>query len=1345
MKKQNFTTKVISIFLSLNLLLSNLLYPFTILAREANEDDYYSQPQVAETSSSPQQQEVPYEEVYNPPPAAEPPAYPTPQYQQEIPYEETHPAPPPPASEPQVEAPQPTYTPSWVEPERQQEVAYEEVHPAPTPQSFASVNPPPLVDDPSTQQAAVNNYNYQGSSYQRDYDNAYSEVRAELTPQQGGLAQNVAQVPAAALGFGEDLSNSSGNVVSSAFETIKDRRQRADEDRLDKKLAEANTSFDQAATARSKEIDEYINAPDDKKAEALAQVWNIPPQTSPDQAFTKLGDEHKAFGINLQGTFANFTISIGLQQAKDNLNASTDLANRANLGFTPAGIGLNVTNFFVNHLEVAADLATFGYASIKNKIDEINRDAASLEPARNAIADSFLANPATGYDHTGDAAVLTYETEIKAEILNGTYHSVEEALAANSIRANVLKYWGATPSDIQNFVNASGDTREKLDEYYKQQVNLARRDADAAYELAATTALNLAGGPAREAVQDLAVAGARVVAPKVKTVAGNLIEDILKGGKPVWSQAEDGVVDCVLDASGVLGISYNPTQEVSKYQANVLGASTVRKCRVRSFSLGKSQIDPTRIDPKTGKPYINDDAVILGNESGNLAIGDGVSGGGGGYTASRPAVNYASGRLDRIPIDSDPNEVLVQLHDIVHTGAPKAIAEAGGTGQTTFSVAKYVETGDSRNIVMSAVGDIDHVIVTADGQVRFVKSGYAPGPRDTSNPGATINASRVIVSPTGVPGYTVREGIIPVKEGDLYFVAGSDAVVDFNVLNDPVLMKRIVVEAAGDPQKFAQLIVDSAKKKVLSGLGNKKVDDTSVVVMDLRKLPAQGAVGSGPSGGSSGKLILPPAVKQENASALVEGKWVDPRPTQIINRVVTINQAVNKRDLFQIIDSRGGVQGSQQFYSPATLKDLINKYEAGDTEALSKITRNEGLRDAVRRVVRPRQSFKIPNNLSNPLASHTSRGFWGLISDFFQPTVFAQESNQVDSQATVGVITQTAKATKETMLDIKQELSQGGKITSDEIKSKLLNNMKLTAHGSKYQNEIIVSTGPDGTVEFEIDPATYDINVAAVPGATIQTSNNLIIKANQSKVLTIGINQGNTEVTYLNNSDDVVKNQTGDNPAKLKIVTFYDKNNNSNLDDNEKAVPWGGVTVTLTKVDKEHIIFLDPGWNLVTLSALPDKALNASALLTEIAKQGGYATTVSTLSDGSWTSYVKRGDNDYSGDDFTIEVGKAYFVKVLKPIVYKYGGQELVAPLKTKLTSGWNAVGLPKTKKIYKASEIIDEINTKNGGSDAVSRWQLSLWDTLVKKQEQKYGKDFLLENNKGYLIRLEKEGEFEL
>ena len=54
------------------------------------------------------------------------------------------------------------------------------------------------------------------------------------------------------------------------------------------------------------------------------------------------------------------------------------------------------------------------------------------------------------------------------------------------------------------------------------------------------------------------------------------------------------------------------------------------------------------------------------------------------------------------------------------------------------------------------------------------------------------------------------------------------------------------------------------------------------------------------------------------------------------------------------------------------------------------------------------------------------------------------------------------------------------------------------------------------------------------------------------------------------------------------------------------------------------------------------------------------------------------------------------------------------------------------------------KLTVKIGGADAASRWQFGLWDTLVKKLEQKYGRDFDIENNRGYLIRLESEGEFE-
>lgn len=325
-----------------------------------------------------------------------------------------------------------------------------------------------------------------------------------------------------------------------------------------------------------------------------------------------------------------------------------------------------------------------------------------------------------------------------------------------------------------------------------------------------------------------------------------------------------------------------------------------------------------------------------------------------------------------------------------------------------------------------------------------------------------------------------------------------------------------------------------------------------------------------------------------------------------------------------------------------------------------------------------------------------------------------------------------------TKTDVKNMLLEKGQITSEEVKQLLIENSQIPAQGLRNKNRIVVTTGDDGQVEFEADPGTYKIDSLPIKDVDLFLPATITVSSSD-QIIGVGIKKGSGQIKT---NGQVISSSQGQKTAKVKIVTFYDKNSNGVFDSDEKVIPWAGVVVSLTKAVQDKSISLKAGWNLVSLTSLPEKALTASALLSEISKQGGEATTVSTLVDGAWKSYVRRGENDYSMDDFPIEPGKAYFVKALQPSTFKYSGQNLVAPVKLKLNSGWNAVGLPKTSKEYKASTLIDDIVKEGSASGTVAWWDSGLWDTFVKKKGEDYGNNFTILPNFGYIIKVQKEGE---
>lgn len=338
-----------------------------------------------------------------------------------------------------------------------------------------------------------------------------------------------------------------------------------------------------------------------------------------------------------------------------------------------------------------------------------------------------------------------------------------------------------------------------------------------------------------------------------------------------------------------------------------------------------------------------------------------------------------------------------------------------------------------------------------------------------------------------------------------------------------------------------------------------------------------------------------------------------------------------------------------------------------------------------------------------------------LVNNVFAGSNDAQQGVAMDANAFELLVKQQL---------IKNALAEDGRVDSEFIKEV----MKLDILKSKFEevkNGYLLTTGKAGTVEGEITEGKYKITVGALPGIDIKIPAIVDLAKNASAVIPVDVKQGSGKVEKTSTIVGSKDNQDEDNFSKVKVAV---------VSDTDQVLPWAGMNIKLEKIDKEKAIYLNNGWNLVTLAALPEQPLTASTLLTSIAQQGGYATTISTLENGAWKSYVIRGDKDYSGEDFAIEPGKAYFVKALKKSDFTFIGQEFASPIKTQLSSGWNAVGFPKTSKVYQAADL---------GAEVLARWESGLWDSFVKKDAQEYGENFRISGNRGYILKVGKEVEF--
>ncbi|MBI2268364.1 MAG: hypothetical protein HYU80_02840 [Candidatus Blackburnbacteria bacterium] len=352
---------------------------------------------------------------------------------------------------------------------------------------------------------------------------------------------------------------------------------------------------------------------------------------------------------------------------------------------------------------------------------------------------------------------------------------------------------------------------------------------------------------------------------------------------------------------------------------------------------------------------------------------------------------------------------------------------------------------------------------------------------------------------------------------------------------------------------------------------------------------------------------------------------------------------------------------------------------------------------------------------------------WNLVS-----RVYAAENSSVG--LTIG--TETYEVLVKQKI-VKNRLAATGVADSSFIK----NTMAMDSVGPRFgktEKGYVFVTGKAGSVQGSVEPGSYIIEIESIEGIKIRIPKVVRVRSGFNVVVPVSFSNGSGEVERVKTLSGV--DGVADAQSNINLVIFDDENRNGNLDGDESPLGLAGVQVELKNMNQDKLVSLLPGWNLVTLTAVPSKPLTASGLVSEIAKQEGYATTISTLENGSWKSFVQRGDKEYTGEDFAIEPGKAYFVKALKRSVFFYQGQEFVEPLKLSLDSGWNAVGIPKTNRSYKAMELLSNVV---GEADTIARWESGLWDTFVKKTQEGYGENFPIEQNRGYIIKVGKEVEF--
>lgn len=289
------------------------------------------------------------------------------------------------------------------------------------------------------------------------------------------------------------------------------------------------------------------------------------------------------------------------------------------------------------------------------------------------------------------------------------------------------------------------------------------------------------------------------------------------------------------------------------------------------------------------------------------------------------------------------------------------------------------------------------------------------------------------------------------------------------------------------------------------------------------------------------------------------------------------------------------------------------------------------------------------------------------------------------------------------------------------------------------------------------EKASHKIYIGVNPGKgrAIPTS---LSRPNQSpslinKLKTLATNSPPPQVLGITTEQDIPSSAQ----QQMEIVTFEDYNYNGRKEVYEPQVVVPNLDINLYKSDNQIIYPLLNGWNLVHFPLQPSTFSTASEMVAEVAREGGFITSVATWQNGRWLTYTQRGNQAYS-QDFPIEPGRAYFLRSHQQVDWLVTGAPITNPTTLTLEPGWNSVGLFYPD--YNAQHVLNQLNQTAGleqrtdlpqvsqgdapGLEAapeIDRWLSGSWQVFVKRiysqdNIRQYGDSFTIQPQDGYMIR---------
>ena len=188
------------------------------------------------------------------------------------------------------------------------------------------------------------------------------------------------------------------------------------------------------------------------------------------------------------------------------------------------------------------------------------------------------------------------------------------------------------------------------------------------------------------------------------------------------------------------------------------------------------------------------------------------------------------------------------------------------------------------------------------------------------------------------------------------------------------------------------------------------------------------------------------------------------------------------------------------------------------------------------------------------------------------------------------------------------------------------------------------------------------------------------------------------------------------------VSAFFDTNKNLIKDEGEEFLT-SMAGFEYKKVGYVNKFDLAKGHNVISISLYPYDVLSAETLLNVINNQGGNATAIGYIENGSWKIFNRVNGVSYS-KNFDIKSGMGLYIKSETDSTFTLRGDEYSQPVGVYLYKGWNLVGIHGSDKDYTFKSTLENI-AKNELLEVES---LAVWD----EQSNKY-KMFIYDGSSAY------------